>query len=92
MENLATYSKKLEKVILPKSTQGIKNINFFVSDCVNLNEIDFNGSIFYRTLSDFKPFYNCQNLKHIKANKMKQIDFLRYDNQIPGKCVVLVQG
>lgn len=92
MANLATSSKKLKKVILPKSTQGIKSIDFFMSDCVNLNEIDFNESIFYRKLSDFKPFDNCPNLKYINANKMTQTNFLRYTNQIPEKCVVLVKG
>lgn len=92
MKNLATSSKNLEKVILPKSTQGIRSLDFFMSDCESLTEIDFNGSIFYRRLSDFKPFENCPNLKYIKANKMKQTNFLRYDNQIPEKCVVLVKG
>lgn len=92
MANLATSSKKLKKVILPKSTQGIKSMDFFMSDCVNLNEIDFNESIFYRKLSDFKPFDNCPNLKYINANKMTQTNFLRYNNQIPEKCVVLVKG
>lgn len=92
MANLATSSKKLKKVILPKSTQGIKSMDFFMSDCVNLNEIDFNESIFCRKLSDFKPFDNCPNLKYINANKMTQTNFLRYTNQIPEKCVVLVKG
>lgn len=92
MENLATFSKKLEKVILPKSTQGIKSMDFFMSACVNLKEIDFNESIFYRKLSDFKPFENCPNLKYINANKMTQTNFLRYNNQIPEKCVILVKS
>lgn len=91
MKNLATSSKNLEKVVLPKAIQGIRNIDFFMSDCENLTEIDFNGSVFYRTMSDFKPFENCPNLKYINANKMNQTDFLRYDNQIPEKCVVLVK-
>lgn len=92
MKNLAKSSKNLQKVVLPKSTQGIKNISLFVSDCESLTEIDFNGSVFYRTLSDFKPFENCPNLKYINANKMKQTDFLRYEYQVPEKCVALVKG